>query len=146
MSRARHLSACLFYVSASGAIIAAATANSRVCPNKIPTIFIGRAWPNFPSFYSTFQKNPNKNHPQVWALCRDSTEKNVPLRCSISFIWRSDLPRGAVTKNSNFTVPQRGQHVRVSTRTVTNKTFRNRVVPWVGFKDIYIQIYLLLLL
>ena len=34
-------------------------------------------------------------------------EKNVPLRCSISFIWRSGLPRGAVTKNSNFTVPRR---------------------------------------
>ena len=32
--------------------------------------FIGRAWPNFPSFLSTFQINPNKNHPQVWALCR----------------------------------------------------------------------------
>ena len=30
--------------------------------------FIGRAWPNFPSFFSTFRKNPNKNHPQVWAL------------------------------------------------------------------------------
>ena len=33
--------------------------------------------------------------------------KKVPLRCSISSIWRSGLPRGAVTKNSNFTVPQR---------------------------------------
>ena len=32
--------------------------------------FIGRAWPNFPSFYSTVQKNTNKNHPQVWALCQ----------------------------------------------------------------------------
>ena len=32
--------------------------------------FIGRAWPKFPSFYSTYQKNPNKNHPQVRALCR----------------------------------------------------------------------------
>ena len=28
-------------------------------------------------------------------------------RCSISFIWRSGLTRGAGTKNSNFTLPQR---------------------------------------
>ena len=34
-------------------------------------------------------------------------EKKIPLRCSISFVWRSGLPRGAVTKNSNFTVPRR---------------------------------------
>ena len=34
-------------------------------------------------------------------------EKNVPLRCSISFIRRSGLTWGAVTKNSNFTLPQR---------------------------------------
>ena len=73
VSRARHLSACLFHVSASGAIIAAATANSRrLSPTKSlqNLCFIGRAWPNFPSFFSTFRKNPNKNHPQVRALCR----------------------------------------------------------------------------
>jgi len=36
VSRARHLSACMFYVSASGAIIAAATANSRRLPQQNP--------------------------------------------------------------------------------------------------------------
>ena len=36
VSRARHLSACLFHVSASGAIIAAATANSRRLSQQNP--------------------------------------------------------------------------------------------------------------
>ena len=49
--------------------------------------------------------------PRSAMLIRDAyaeiPEKNVPLRCSISFIWRSGLPRGAGTKNSNFTLPQR---------------------------------------
>ena len=51
--------------------------------------------------------------PRSAMLIRDAylyaeiPEKNVPLRCSISFIWRSGLPRGAVTKNINFTVPRR---------------------------------------
>jgi len=36
VSRARHLSACLFYVSASGAIIAVATANSRRLSQQNP--------------------------------------------------------------------------------------------------------------
>ena len=70
---ARHLSACLLHVSASGAIIAAATANSRRLSQQNPYktwCFIGRAWPNFPSFYSTFRKKNNKKVPQVWALCR----------------------------------------------------------------------------
>ena len=69
---ARHLSACLFHVSASGATIAAATANSRRLSQQNPyttLCFIGRVWPNFPSFDSTFRKNPNKKVPQVWALC-----------------------------------------------------------------------------
>ena len=38
VSRARHLSACLFHVSASGAIIAAATANSRRLSQQNPYI------------------------------------------------------------------------------------------------------------
>ena len=62
----------LYNVSASGAIIAAATANSRRSSQQNPyktLCFIGRAWPNFPWFYSTFRKNPNKKVPQVWALC-----------------------------------------------------------------------------
>ena len=33
------------------------------------------------------------------------SRKNVPLRCSIFFIWRSGLTRGARTKNSNSTSP-----------------------------------------
>ena len=33
------------------------------------------------------------------------SRKNVPLRCSIFFIWRSRLTRGAGTKNSNSTSP-----------------------------------------
>ena len=39
--------------------------------------------------------------------CTEIPEKNVPLRWSIPFIWRSVLTRGAGTKNSNFTPPQR---------------------------------------
>ena len=69
---ARHLSACLFHVSASGAIIAAATANHRrFFPTKSlqNSCFIGRAWPNFEAFYRAFRKNPNKNVPQVSVLC-----------------------------------------------------------------------------
>ena len=48
----------------------------RQYPAFVPTkslqnlCFIGRAWPKFPSFYSTYQKNPNKNHPQVRPLSR----------------------------------------------------------------------------
>ena len=30
---------------------------------------IGRAWTNFPSFCSTFWRNPSKNVPQVWSTC-----------------------------------------------------------------------------
>ena len=37
--------------------------------------------------------------------CAEIPEKNVPLRCSIYFIWRSGLTRGAGTKNSNSTSP-----------------------------------------
>ena len=64
MCLARHLSACLFYVSASGAIIAAATANSRRLsqPKSLQNLcFIGRAWPNFPSFYSSSKKCRQKS-------------------------------------------------------------------------------------
>ena len=49
--------------------------------------------------------------PRSAMLIRDAyteiPEKKNPLRCSISFIWRSGLPRDAGTKNSNFTLPQR---------------------------------------
>ena len=38
-------------------------------------------------------------------ICRES-RKYVPLRCSIFFIWRSGLTRGAGTKNSHSTSPQ----------------------------------------
>ena len=56
VSRARHLSACLFHVSASGAIKVDATANSRRLSQKTlqNLCFIGRGWPNFPSFCNTF--------------------------------------------------------------------------------------------
>ena len=42
-----------------------------VCLNKIPTklVFHWSSLAELPSFYSTFQNNTNKNHPQVWALC-----------------------------------------------------------------------------
>ena len=32
--------------------------------------FIGRAWPNFPAFCTTFRNKTNKKVAQVWALCR----------------------------------------------------------------------------
>ena len=48
-----------------------------------------------------------------------------------------DIERGKVPSAAR--VASRGQHARVSTRTATNKTFRNRVVPIVGY--IYTSIY-----
>jgi len=68
VSRARHLSACLFHVSASSAIIAAATVNSRRLSQQTPYktcvsfVELGRTSRNF---YSTFRKNPNKKVPEV---------------------------------------------------------------------------------
>ena len=60
----------------------------------------------------------------------ESPEKNVPLRCSISFIWRSDLTRGAGTKNSNFTLPQRLEEGETSRDTGGNIAHRlERRVP-----------------
>ena len=46
--------------------------------------------------------------------------KKVPLRCSISFIWRSGLTRGAGTKNSNFTLQQRVEEGETSRDTGGN--------------------------
>ena len=69
---ARHLSACLFHVSASGAIIAAATANSRCLSQQNPyktcvsSVELGQTSRHF---IVHFEKNPNKKVPQVWALC-----------------------------------------------------------------------------
>ena len=76
VSRARHLSACLFYVS-SGAIIAAATVTanswrlSQQNPYKtcVSLVELGRTSRHFIPVHLI--KNLNKNHPQVWALCRN---------------------------------------------------------------------------
>ena len=63
VSRARHLSACLFHVSASGAIIAAATANSRRLSQQNPyktcvsLVELGR---NSRHFIVHFKKIPTK--------------------------------------------------------------------------------------
>jgi len=63
VSRARHLSACLFYVSASGAIIAVATANSRRSSQQNPyktyvsLVELGRI---FRHFAVHFKKIPTK--------------------------------------------------------------------------------------
>ena len=43
----------------------------------------------------------------LFVVMSSEPEKNLPLRCSISFIWGSGLTRSAGTKNSNFTLPQR---------------------------------------
>ena len=57
-------------------------------------------------------------------------EKNVPLRCSISSIWRSGLTRGAETKCSNFTPPQRVEEGETSRNTGGNigHTLERRVL------------------
>ena len=74
-SRAGHLSACLFHVSACGAIIAAATANSRRLSQQNPyktcvsLVELGRT---SRGFIVRFEKIPTKKAPQVWALCRFS--------------------------------------------------------------------------
>ena len=43
-----------------------------VSPNQIPTklVFHWSTLAKLPVIFSTFRKNPNKNHTQVWALCR----------------------------------------------------------------------------
>ena len=60
----------------------------------------------------------------------ESPEKNVPLQCSISFIWRSGVTRGAGTKNSKFTLPQRVEEGETSRDTGGNIVHRvERRVP-----------------
>ena len=66
VSRARHLSACLFYVLASGAIIAAPTANSRRLSQQNPyktcvsLVELGRTSRHF---IVHFEKIPTKQFP-----------------------------------------------------------------------------------
>ena len=67
MSRARHLSACLFHVSANGTIIAAATANSRRLSKQNPyktrvsLVVLGRTSLDF---MVHFEKIPTKKFPR----------------------------------------------------------------------------------
>ena len=72
VSRARHLSACLFHDCKRRDHSGRYRLRAAFVPTKSlqHLCFIGRAWANFPSFYSTFRKNPNNNKvPQVYALC-----------------------------------------------------------------------------
>ena len=72
LARATSRHVC-FMSRQNGAIIAAATANSRRLSQQNPyktcvsLVELGRT---SPSFFSTFEKNPNKNRPQAWALCQ----------------------------------------------------------------------------
>ena len=104
-SRARHLSAFLFHVSARGAITAAATAKAGVCPNKIPTklVFHWSSLAEFPvilQYIST--KSQQKKFPRYrrCAGWRDNSakrniawarlsEKDTPgtLGCCIGLCW-----------------------------------------------------------
>ena len=94
---ARHLSACLCHVSASGAITAAATANSRRLSQQNPyknLCFIGRAWPNFPSFYSTFRKkSQQKSSPRYRRVCH-GVPHTTPSRGPFSKLEFARQPRG----------------------------------------------------
>ena len=74
--RTRHLSACLFHISASGAIIAAAIANHRRLSQQNPykthvsLVELGRISRHF---IVHFKKIPTKKVPQVQALYRSCT-------------------------------------------------------------------------
>ena len=68
VSRARHLSACLFYVSASGAIIAAATANSRRLSQQNPyktCVSLVELGLTSRHFIVHFEKIPTKKFPGI---------------------------------------------------------------------------------
>ena len=107
--KVRHLSAFLLHVSAIGAIIAAATANSRRLsqqnPFKTCVRFIGRASPNLSSVYSTFRKNHRKMFPRYWPAFVPT--KSLQKLCFIGRAW-PNFPSYYSTfqKNPSKKIPQ----------------------------------------
>ena len=76
-----HLSACLFHVSPSCAIIAAATTNHRSLSqqNTHKIVFHWSSFPEFPGIYRAFREKSNKKTILRYRCCASDTK-----RCSIS--------------------------------------------------------------
>ena len=85
VSRARHLSACLFHVSASGAIIAAATANSRRLSQQNPyktCVSLAELGRTSRHFVAHFEKIPTKKFP-TYGRC--ANKRGLEARRALGF-------------------------------------------------------------
>ena len=113
VSRARHLSACLFHVSARGAIIAAATANSRLLSQQNPyktcvsLVELGRTSRHF---IVHFQKKTIKKFPRYRRCAHTAPNNTLKNGVSTKCAWEYARETFLLCIFASLPITIRGEH------------------------------------